>query len=79
MKAIIFLGNSKDELKGFPVEARREAGFQLSVVQSGLDPSDWKPMPSVGAGVREIFLSQIFRIVPKLWLHSPNKQITGKT
>jgi phage-related protein len=65
MKAIIFLGNSKDELKGFPVEARREAGFQLSVVQSGLDPSDWKPMPSVGAGVREIRIKVggAFRVV----------------
>ncbi|MDO9105844.1 MAG: type II toxin-antitoxin system RelE/ParE family toxin [Methylovulum sp.] len=54
MKAIIFLGNSKDDLKGFPDEARREAGFQLSTVQSGLEPSDWKPMPDIGSGVREI-------------------------
>jgi phage-related protein len=23
-------------------------------VQKGLDPSDWKPMPTIGAGVREI-------------------------
>lgn len=54
MKSIIFLGNSKDDLKNFPDNVRREAGFQLSVVQSGLEPSDWKPMPSIGSGVREI-------------------------
>lgn len=54
MKDIIFLGNSKDDLKEFPDDARREAGFQLSTVQSGLEPSDWKPMPGIGQGVREI-------------------------
>lgn len=30
------------------------AGFQLDRVERGLEPADWKPMPSVGAGVREI-------------------------
>jgi phage-related protein len=24
------------------------------MVQQGLEPSDWKPMPTVGSGVREI-------------------------
>lgn len=30
------------------------AGLQLDRVQRGLDPDDWKPMPTVGPGVREI-------------------------
>lgn len=30
------------------------AGHQLDQVQHGRDPDDWKPMPSVGPGVREI-------------------------
>ena len=34
--------------------AKRRAGYELYLVQSGLGPSDWKPMSSVGAGVREI-------------------------
>jgi phage-related protein len=29
-------------------------GLQLDRVQRGLDPGNWKPMPTVGAGVREI-------------------------
>lgn len=33
---------------------RKEAGRQLMRVQYGLDPTDWKPMKSIGAGVREI-------------------------
>lgn len=48
------MGSSKDDLRGFPAEARREAGYQLEKVQRGEDPTDWKPMRTVGAGVREI-------------------------
>lgn len=29
-------------------------GYQIYRVQLGLDPDDWKPMPSVGTGVREL-------------------------
>jgi phage-related protein len=41
-------------LRDFPNDARREAGHELYQVQKGHDPSDWKPMPTIGAGVREI-------------------------
>ena len=36
------------------MDARRVAGFQLRRVQQGLEPNDWKPMPTVGPGVREV-------------------------
>ncbi len=49
-----FHGDSLDCLREFPVDARREAGHELYQVQKGLDPSDWKPMAAIGAGVREI-------------------------
>ena len=29
-------------------------GFQLRRVQQGMEPTDWKPMPSVWPGTREI-------------------------
>lgn len=45
---------AQDPLRGFPREARRDAGHQLGLVQHGLEPRDWKAMPSVGAGVYEI-------------------------
>jgi phage-related protein len=41
-------------LRAFPLNARRQVGFQLDRVQDGLQPDDWKPMPSVGVGVQEI-------------------------
>ncbi len=56
MKSAFFLGDSRKQLLRFPAESRWEAGHQLSKVQAGDDPSDWKPMPSVGIGVREIRL-----------------------
>ena len=33
---------------------KRESGYELDKVQRGLDPKDWKAMPNVGSGVREI-------------------------
>jgi phage-related protein len=54
MKSLRFIGSCLDDMRDFPADARRQAGFELDAVQRGLEPSDWKPMTSVGAGVREI-------------------------
>jgi phage-related protein len=54
IKPLNFLGSSLDDLRNFPDEARKAAGFELHFVQSGLEPNDWKPMPSIGRGVKEI-------------------------
>ncbi|MFZ2106464.1 MAG: type II toxin-antitoxin system RelE/ParE family toxin [Roseiarcus sp.] len=53
-KIVRCLGRSLDDLKSFPAAARQEAGHQIDLVQQGLPPDDWKPMPSVGGGVCEI-------------------------
>ncbi len=53
-KPLIWLGSSRRDLRTFPALARRLAGFQLRRVQQGLDPDDWKPMQTIGSGVREI-------------------------
>jgi phage-related protein len=58
MKGIEFLGTSLKMVREFPALAKREAGHQLDRVQHGLDPTDWKPMTSVGQGVREIRIRQ---------------------
>ena len=54
MKPVAFGGNALDGPRAFPDEARRQAGYQLDRVQRGFDPDDWKPINSVGSGVREI-------------------------
>ena len=53
-KAVVWLGSSLRNLRAFPALARRLAGFQLRRVYQGLDPNNWKPMQTVGSGVREI-------------------------
>jgi phage-related protein len=53
-KPIDWVGKSFQTLKEFQEEARREAGFQLRLVQQGIEPEDWKPMSSIGLGVMEI-------------------------
>jgi phage-related protein len=65
-KLIEFRGSSLDDLRAFPLTARREAGFQLDRVQNGYEPDDWKPMNSVGMGVKEIRLRDAagaFRVI----------------
>ncbi len=53
-KPLVWVGTSLDLVRAFPPDARRLAGYQLRRVQTGLMPSDWKPMPNVGPGVCEI-------------------------
>jgi phage-related protein len=53
-KPLSFVGSSRDDLRGFPADARRRAGFELDQVQRGLMPTDWRPMGTIGPGVREI-------------------------
>lgn len=65
-KPVVFVGNSRRDLKDFPRAAMREAGFQLGLVEQGLDPNDFKPMPTVGAGAFEIRIwdeAGAFRVV----------------
>jgi phage-related protein len=53
-KPLMWLGYSRDDIRTFPEDARRLAGFQLRRLQQGLEPNDWKAMPTIGPGVREI-------------------------
>ncbi|ECC1750039.1 type II toxin-antitoxin system RelE/ParE family toxin [Salmonella enterica subsp. diarizonae] len=53
-KKLAFIDSSLDDLRAFPELPRQEMGYQLDRVQQGLDPDDWKPFTTVGAGVREI-------------------------
>jgi len=54
MKTLKFLGDSLKCLRQFPEDARNDAGYQLDKVQRGEQPTDFKPMPSMGKGVEEL-------------------------
>ena len=53
-KSIEFLGDSLEQIREFPDDAKRDVGYQLDRVQHGLQPDDFKPMPTIGKGVEEI-------------------------
>ena len=66
MKPVTFLGDSLSIVREFPDDARSEAGHQLNEVQKGNNPDDWKPMKTIGPGVREIRIreaSGAFRVI----------------
>jgi len=48
------MGDSLARIRSFSKAARREIGFELELVQRGMEPTDWKPISAVGAGVNEI-------------------------
>ena len=54
MKPIVFVGGARRDLSSFPQAAKTVAGFDLWMVQCGLEPRDWKPMATVGPGAFEI-------------------------
>lgn len=65
-KSISWVGTTYDDLLGLPAGALQDAGFQLSKVQRGLEPEDWKSFDEIGAGTREIRVrdsSGAYRIV----------------
>jgi phage-related protein len=53
-KPVVFLAKTRDWLRAFPDKAKQQAGNELNELQQGRLPSDWKPMPNVGAGALEI-------------------------
>lgn len=66
MRRIVWMGSSFDDLRQFPEDVRRDAGFQLYRLQSGLEAADWKAMPQLGRGVEEIRLrhfSGAYRVI----------------
>lgn len=66
MKPVVWMGSSRDALRAFPEPVQDQLGYELYRVQCGLDPKDWKPMTSVGAGVREIRVRDgagVFRVI----------------
>lgn len=66
LKPVEFRGSALDDLRTFPLTARREAGHQLDQVQRGQEPNEWKPMTTVGPGVQEVRIRDAtgaFRII----------------
>ncbi|MBQ9600628.1 MAG: type II toxin-antitoxin system RelE/ParE family toxin [Neisseriaceae bacterium] len=53
-KPIEWRDTSLDDLKRFPLDAIKHFGYELGLVQNGLEPTDFKPMVNLGNGVMEL-------------------------
>jgi phage-related protein len=58
MKTVVFMGDSLARIRAFPSGVRQDAGFQIDRIQRGDCPDDWKPMKTIGKGVREIRIKE---------------------
>jgi phage-related protein len=66
VKPVVWMGGSRESLREFPETVQDSLGFELYRVQCGFEPKDWKPMTTVGPGVKEIRVRDeagIFRII----------------
>ena len=66
LRPVVWLGNSKRNLQGFPDGAQKLLGDELQLIQFGGMPKDAKPFKGVGSGVLEIALryaSDAYRVV----------------
>jgi phage-related protein len=51
---IAWEGNSKEVISSFPDAVKGNLGFDLRLLQQGLQPMDYRPMSSIGPGVFEL-------------------------
>ena len=54
MKPLKFIDSSRHDLSVMPAGARHALGVELMRVQFGGEPTDFKPMSTVGAGAFEV-------------------------
>jgi phage-related protein len=47
-------GDSRDVISSFPDVAKRNLGFDLRLLQQGEQPTDYRPISSIGPGVFEL-------------------------
>jgi phage-related protein len=66
LRPIVWLGNSKKNIRDFPDGAQKLLGDELQLIQFGGMPRDAKPFKGVGSGVLEIALryaSEAYRVM----------------
>jgi phage-related protein len=54
LRPVVWVGNSKKNILGFPHEAQKLIGDELQFIQFGGMPKDAKPFKGIGSGVFEI-------------------------
>ena len=89
MKTIEWLGNSKQTVISFDKKTKPLIGYALMRLQARVEPVDWKPMQSIGKGVREIrihtrneyrviYIAKIKHMIHRLHVFEKKTQKTSK-
>jgi phage-related protein len=52
--AIAWEGDSREVISSFPDAPKKNLGFDLRLLQQGQQPTDYRPMSSIGPGVFEL-------------------------
>ena len=71
LRPVVWMGDSKRNLREFPEGARKLLGDELQLIQFGGMPKDAKPFKGVGSGIVEIALrygSDAYRVVTAVQL-----------
>jgi phage-related protein len=56
LRPLVWMGNSRRNIQGFPEAAQKLIGDELQLIQFGGMPKDAKPFKRIGSGVFEIAL-----------------------
>ena len=75
MKEVIWMGSSKVDLKAFPAAVVDDVGHQLFLVQCGIESDDWKPMTSIGIGVKEIRVKDVAGVFRTVYLATRSEAV----
>lgn len=54
LRPIVWMGDSRKNIREFPEQVRASVGYALQLVQAGETPIDAKPFKGIGSGVYEI-------------------------
>jgi len=71
LRPLVWLGDSKRNIQGFPKGAQKLVGDELQLIQFGGMPKDAKPFKGIGSGVVELALrysSDAYRVVTAVQL-----------
>ena len=52
-KEVAWVGDAKEVVCAFPTSMRKDVGYQIGRVQSGLEPNDWEPIERIGPGTKD--------------------------
>src|ERR1700692_3662430 len=75
LRPVVWLGNSKKNLRDFPDGAQKLLGDELQLIQFGGMPKDAKPFKGLGRSVLELALRYASDAIELYWRFRSGKRI----